>query len=203
MTIPITSLQLEHIPRPHTAYITLFKDVKNAIFLRDQLLAGNTEFEYAFIDANTIISKVHALAAAHQAIHNLLVAGKLRTRNVHSETVFCLSPNNNITDAFKRFGILPTTTSLLCIKFSTPSAPITLESIQLHLERSVEGTAVEFTDENLLQETVVDWVKVAKNYKIKTDNLNTQSLLNEKAIGGGLKSLEVEVLGKLVVRTAG
>lgn len=31
--------------------VALFKDVKNAEFLRSQLLAANPEFDYAFLDA--------------------------------------------------------------------------------------------------------------------------------------------------------
>lgn len=54
MVIPVTSIQLEHIPRPHSVHLALFKNVQNAAFLRDQLLAGNTDFEYAFIDATTV-----------------------------------------------------------------------------------------------------------------------------------------------------
>lgn len=54
MAIPVTSVQLEHIPHPHSVYLALFKNVQNAAFLRDQLLAGNAKFEYAFIDATTV-----------------------------------------------------------------------------------------------------------------------------------------------------
>jgi len=38
---------------------------------------------------------VHALAAAFRAVNDL-IEGRLRSRNVHSEVVFALSPNNNV-----------------------------------------------------------------------------------------------------------
>lgn len=90
----------------------------------------------------------------------------------------------------------------MCIKISTPSAPITIESVQSHLGNVVKGDAVEFTDENLLKETVVDWVKVGKNYKLKLDKTSGETMANEKLVGG-LKNLEVEILGKLVIRAVG
>lgn len=48
---------------------------------------------------------------------------------------------------------------------------------------------------------MVDWVKVGKNYKIKSDGLNMESVASEKV--RGLKSMEVEVLGRLVMRAVG
>jgi EKC/KEOPS complex subunit CGI121/TPRKB len=35
-------------------YVALYRDVQNAAFLRQQLLSGNKEFEYAFIDASMV-----------------------------------------------------------------------------------------------------------------------------------------------------
>lgn len=48
------ALQLPHLPN-HDVYVLLFKDVTNAAFLRQQLLAGNADFEYAFLDATKVI----------------------------------------------------------------------------------------------------------------------------------------------------
>lgn len=47
-------IYLAHTPPGVTVYAALFKDVKNSAFLRQQLLAGNAEFEYAFIDARMV-----------------------------------------------------------------------------------------------------------------------------------------------------
>lgn len=49
---------LETIILPHLEqypiYAALFEDVENAQFLRDQLLQGNSAFEYAFLDASMV-----------------------------------------------------------------------------------------------------------------------------------------------------
>lgn len=50
----VETLNLAHIPPSVTLYGALYKDVENAAFLREQLLAGNSDFEYAFIDATTV-----------------------------------------------------------------------------------------------------------------------------------------------------
>lgn len=90
----------------------------------------------------------------------------------------------------------------MCIKISTPSVPVTTQSVQSHLENFVKGDAIEFTDENLLKETMVDWVKVGKNYKLKLDKTSGETMTSEKPVGC-LKNLEVEILGKLVIRAVG
>ena len=156
----LQTIHLEHLPPNYDLHIALYRNVTNAAFLHQQLLAGNTDFEYALIDASVvclphplyswhtsskprqadalcrpaknlwrdshvillppttlfhvllstqcsenctsaktnkiqILSKVHILAAAYRAVNDLL-ENRLRSRNVHSEIVFSLSPNNNV-----------------------------------------------------------------------------------------------------------
>ena len=50
----LQTLHLEHLPTSHTIHIALYRSVKNATFLQQQLLAGNIYFEYAFIDASVV-----------------------------------------------------------------------------------------------------------------------------------------------------
>lgn len=45
-----------------------------------------------------ILSTTHLLAAVFRAANDYQ-NGRIRSRNVHSETVFALSPNNNVSDA--------------------------------------------------------------------------------------------------------
>lgn len=50
----LQSIHLEHLPASHVLHVTLFRSVSNAAFLQQQLLDGNSEFEYAFIDASVV-----------------------------------------------------------------------------------------------------------------------------------------------------
>lgn len=88
------TVALPHLPQ-HPLRIGVFKNVKNASFLRKQLLEGNADFEYAFLDASAILSRNHVLAACFRAINDM-VNNRLKSRNVHSEIVFSLSTNNNV-----------------------------------------------------------------------------------------------------------
>ena len=42
------------MPPELALFVALYTDVENASFLKDQLLAGNADFEYAFIDASMV-----------------------------------------------------------------------------------------------------------------------------------------------------
>lgn len=46
-------------------------------------------------NANQIFSRAHALAAVFRAVNDYLNR-RLRSRNVHAEIVFSLSPTNNV-----------------------------------------------------------------------------------------------------------
>lgn len=91
----LETVALEHVPTTHSVHVAFFKDVSNAASLQAQLLARNADFEYAFIDASTIVSRVHLLAAVYKAL-SILLDGKLRSPNVHAETVIALSASNNV-----------------------------------------------------------------------------------------------------------
>lgn len=50
----LKTLHLAHLPSDLAVHIALFQNLRNAAFLRQQLLDGNEDFEYALIDANVV-----------------------------------------------------------------------------------------------------------------------------------------------------
>lgn len=46
-----------------------------------------------------VVSRTHILAACFRALNDYM-SGRLKSRNVHSEIVFALSPNNNVCIGF-------------------------------------------------------------------------------------------------------
>lgn len=94
----LARLDLEHVPPEYRVYAAFFRDVANTEFLYAQLLSRNGDFEYAFVDASSVASRLHLLTAIYNAL-NILIDGTLRTPNVHSEIVVSLSTNNNVLSA--------------------------------------------------------------------------------------------------------
>ncbi|CEI68211.1 EKC/KEOPS complex subunit [Fusarium venenatum] len=162
----LETVTLEHLPASHKVYVALFRDVKNAAFLHQQLLTRNSEFEYAFIDASVVVSRLQLLSSVFKAT-STAVNGALRTPNVHSEIVCNMSSSNNIADAYRRYGISPSTKDLVVVKVTFPgesAEPLSQDQIWDHLKTNVEGEAVSITDEQI--STATDVPKVRKYYKL-------------------------------------
>ncbi|KAF8477169.1 kinase binding protein CGI-121-domain-containing protein [Kalaharituber pfeilii] len=173
----LTTHVLPHLPAAsHKVHIAVLKNIKNAEHLRTQLLAGNACFEYAFVDADNIISTKHILVAVFKALRGVLGSSNgtpgtgLRTRNVHSEVVFSLSPNNNITESFTKFGITPNTKNLITIKVeilsgnSGPTTSLPVDVVREFIFRNVEfSESLPFNDETLYR--VCDLETIKQRYK--------------------------------------
>jgi EKC/KEOPS complex subunit CGI121/TPRKB len=50
----LQTLRLAHLPTDLLIHVALYRDLKNAPFLRQQLLNGNNEYEYALVDASVV-----------------------------------------------------------------------------------------------------------------------------------------------------
>ncbi|KAM0438502.1 hypothetical protein ACHAPT_001251 [Fusarium lateritium] len=195
----LKTLNVEHLPASHKVRVALFRDVRNAAFLHQQLLGRNSDFEYAFIDASVVssgpishqrsyqvgvrdfdvwspwlipnpqqvLSTLHLLSAVFKAT-SAAVNGALRTPNVHSEIVCSMSSSNNIADAYRRYGISPSTKDLIVVKVTFPAdngeQPLTHDQIWEHLKANVEGEALPVSDEQIA--TTTDVAKVRKYYKL-------------------------------------
>ncbi|KXS96444.1 hypothetical protein AC578_3227 [Pseudocercospora eumusae] len=149
---------LPHLPR-HPLHICLFTDVQNASFLREQLLAGNTDYEYAFLDASVLLSRSHVLSACFRAINDL-IADRLKTKNVHSEIVFAMNPNNNIAESFRRFGIQDESKNIVAIKIGSDSS-----TVERHLLDNIKGSPTSLTDDALA--SMHDQARIRKIYRLE------------------------------------
>lgn len=115
-------------------------------------------------------------------------------------------PPLQIAESFRRFGITPTTTSLLLLKLSTPTAPVLASAVQAHLAAAVAGENVPLTDESLAAGT--DLGRVRKVYKL---NAGGGKAGKRKGAGDGdgdgsgrdeqgRRELEIAVLGAMALR---
>lgn len=194
----VHTLTLPHYPS-HPVHIALFKDVRNSAHLRSQLLSANPEFDYAFLDATTILSYHQLLLAAQLALHAHLT-NRSKTRTPHSELVFRLHPNNNIGESYRKFGIDDSSSTLVAVKFSL-SPEITTESVGKHLGDVVEGESVAISEEG---EELAQFADVAKLRKIFKLNDGGAKGKKGAAVNGEakdeLRGLESVILGTMALK---
>ncbi|KPI42543.1 EKC/KEOPS complex subunit [Cyphellophora attinorum] len=193
----VERVYLPHVPEELAVYVAYYRNVSNAAFLREQLLAGNHDFEYAFIDASMVISRRQIFAATFRAINDLL-HDRLKSRNVHSEIVFCLSSNNNIGEAFRRFGVGDATKNLIVVKVAE-AADLTQDQVAEHLSANVKGEEVVFREEAL--EGISDIARIRKIYKLPAPSAS-KATNGVHPSASDLEHLEAQILGAMALRGA-
>ncbi|KAF2119733.1 protein CGI121 [Lophiotrema nucula] len=180
----VRTITLPHYPS-YPIHICMFRDVTNAAFLRSQLLEANPDFDYAFLDPSMILSPSHLLGGTFLALHASLLS-RAKTRTPHSELVFRLHPNNNIGEAYRKFGISDSSTAIIAVKLGL-GPEVTNERVSQHLGEHVQGESVNVGEE---AERVGDWCDVGKVRKVyKLENPKKK---------GGKKGAQINGVGKEV-----
>lgn len=126
--------------------ISFFEQVENAEEIRSKMSDLSTSF--AFVDPKLICSQEQIYSAIYKTLIEVNY-NKMRTRNLNSECVLCLSPTSNISDAFQKFGIKDDSTELICLKFHNDTEDLDKEQLTTELSSIVTGVEIGFNDKNL------------------------------------------------------
>jgi EKC/KEOPS complex subunit CGI121/TPRKB len=162
------------------------------------------------------LSQNHLLTATFLALHAILTS-RSKTRTPHSELVFRLSPNNNIGESYKKFGLSDTTSSLIAVKLPlrpssasssdeagkewTLDESITNESVSKHLGDVVKGTSVKIGERGEELGECCDEEKVKKVYKLGGGGIKgKKGAMNGDAGIDQRKDLESVILGTMTLK---
>ncbi|XP_077987530.1 EKC/KEOPS complex subunit Tprkb-like [Glandiceps talaboti] len=157
--------ELELFPNDKVT-LALFTEVENCRDLKRSIVEGDVDA--ALLNTSMILDPFQILVAANKAIH-VNQHGKMKTRNINSEILFNLSPTNSISDAFKKFGVTDSDTSML--------AAILNDNNGEKLNNLIEQVDGVITDLDQLK-NFTDEAKIKKVYKIQDMELTNSTLLD-------------------------
>ncbi|XP_016392021.1 EKC/KEOPS complex subunit Tprkb-like [Sinocyclocheilus rhinocerous] len=157
---------LELFPE-YTVIQLLFKDVKNATELRK--MAVNGEIKGALINPSLVVDAFQILVAANKAVH-LHKNGKMKTRSLYSEIIYNLSPTNNISEAFKRFGISDSDSAVHIVLVHNKDETLSIDNIISKVDG--QQIAVDRVSD------LTDVAKIKKLYKVAPQEEKCGSLLD-------------------------
>jgi EKC/KEOPS complex subunit CGI121/TPRKB len=126
-----------------------------------------------------------------------------KTRTPHSELVFRLSPNNNIGESYKKFGISDTTSTLIAVKLCLTidgklDESVTNESVSKHLGEVVEGESVEIEKGG---EVLGNWCDVEKVRKVYKLGAGSEGKKGEAVNGGAGVTDEKKLMESVICGT--
>ncbi|XP_062862929.1 EKC/KEOPS complex subunit TPRKB [Trichomycterus rosablanca] len=145
----------------------LFKDVKNCPALRKMAVEG--QIQGALINPCMVVDPFQTLLAANKAVHVQKI-GKMKTRSLYSEIIYNLSPTNNISEAFKRFGISDSDSAVLIVLVHNKEKAFSKDEVQ----SKVDGQQLPADQIS----TLTDTAKIKKLYKITPEEEKCGTVLD-------------------------
>ncbi|KAL1276051.1 hypothetical protein QQF64_035674 [Cirrhinus molitorella] len=132
-------------------------------------MAVNGEIKGALINPTMVVDAFQILVAANKAVH-LHKNGKMKTRSLYSEIIFNLSPTNNISEAFKRFGISDNDSAVHIVLVHNKDETLNIDDII----SKVDGQQIAVDQVSVL----TDVAKIKKLYKVAPQEEKCGSLLD-------------------------
>ncbi|KHN87974.1 TP53RK-binding protein [Toxocara canis] len=145
----------------------IFRDVKNAIELRQALRNGT--IDAALIRPELVLEAFILLAAANRAVHQA-AHNRLSTRSLHAELIYSLSPNRNISDSLITFGIAETSRDLLVGIFDDESGEKMIE-----MAKKIDGRPVSLDELPM----IADYSLIKKVYHVSEPEFNEETISDE------------------------
>ncbi|KAJ7379350.1 hypothetical protein OS493_016584 [Desmophyllum pertusum] len=156
----IVQHNMENSPS-YSTNLALFTNVTNCNELRQLIVQG--KLEAALLNACMVTDPFHVVIAGHKAFQ-LFQQGKMKTRTLHAEIIFNLSPSTNINESFKKFGILDNTSNVLVVMITQGNA---VEKIS-EVSKLINGKLVSLTALN----TISDQEKIKRFTVFQTRNFD-------------------------------
>lgn len=181
----MTTLILPQFPN-QPIYIGYFTDISPDVLatVKKELMAGNSEYDFCFLNTDLIVSLEQLLASLLRSILEWK-NGTMKTKTFNTLVMYNLSASNNVGDALRRFGVDPECPRVIVVKLMTNEDDS--NQISNHLSKLLGTSSPQtYTDESIWK--VVDLAKVKRTYKLTESQIkdpSAQNLLTRLTIAAG------------------
>ena len=163
--IPFREIEVP-VYKKYKAVCFLASNVKNCQEIKENLIKANKDYDYGFINAKNVVSLEQLYSGFYKTVmsqHD----GNMKSRTLHTELIYSLSPFKNIMDCLNKFGISKDSNSILIVKIveSETLNNDFIKTQQEHLKSIIDGEFLEITDDSLQE--ITDIKALEKNYKLK------------------------------------
>ncbi len=165
----------------YEVFAAYFSSVSNQKEILSNLLAANSDFDFCFVNADNIASLEQLYSAIYKSLLDT-VHKRTRSKSLHSEIIFNLSPNKNIMESLKRFGVSLHASRLLILKVqNTENCATNHETTFGALTKIIEGTSVRLNDDIIWENANLDSLK--ENYKLTDTDLEDRARTTRLLVG--------------------
>lgn len=152
----------------YKAVATLVTDVENLKEIKENLIKGNKEYDYGFINASNVVS----LEQIRSAYYKVMVDeknGGMKTRTLHTEMIYNLCPSKNIMDCLNRYGISKDSKTLLVLKIVESEKLVDdfVSETLKNLQKIVHGNFVDLSDAELQKHVNLKTIEKYNQIKIR------------------------------------
>lgn len=163
--IPFREIEVP-VYKKYKAVCFLASNVKNCQEIKENLIKANKDYDYGFINAKNVVSLEQLYSGFYKTVmsqHD----GNMKSRTLHTELLYSLSPFKNIMDCLNKFGISKDSNSILIVKIveSETLNNDFIKTQQEHLKSIIDGEFLDITDDSLQE--ITDIKALEKNYKLK------------------------------------
>lgn len=163
--IPFREIEVP-VYKKYKAVCFLASNVKNCQEIKENLIKANKDYDYGFINAKNVVSLEQLYSGFYKTVMSQH-AGNMKSRTLHTELIYSLSPFKNIMDCLNKFGISKDSNSILIVKIveSETLNNDFIKTQQEHLKSIIDGEFLDITDDSLQE--ITDIKALEKNYKLK------------------------------------
>lgn len=148
------------------AFAVLVTNIKNQQAIKENVIKGNLKYDFAYINCHNLLSLEQLYSALYKTLLDNSQNG-MKSKSLHTEFIYNLSPMKNIMDCLNKFGVSTDSRNMVVVKI-VQNDKITYEyfnEILKSVQEIIDGNIMELSDVNLHQFS--DLKKIENNFKIK------------------------------------